>query len=481
MVLMQKTKINDAIPIRASDYLTLPSDLAKKMVKIGLVPINDAFYKYFGNKEPLILFYGSYGNGKSKFVAQDLIEKCRVEPYFKCFYGRKIYDRVRISLFDEFCTEIEERGLQKEFTYSRADNSSMVITHYNGNRLIPFGGDKPDTLKSIKDPTHIVCEEFDQFNEKDFGFLFSRLRTQKSYTQFIAMFNSEPIKNTHWIKSMFFDESQKTGTKALKVFGTYKENYFINHEEYEEKLRAIANGREHIYQSIANGMFGITLNNNPFFYALDRKKHYTLNPFELNLDYYVDLSFDFNKIPSTLVCGQMQVDGFHVFDLLMADLNTYVGKSALEAVCYSFVKKYPQILPSRLRITGDASGKAGSADRKVNQNYYTDISKNLRVSMSQIDPYIRGANLPHQVSGDMINAFFADVPIFFHEGAEQLFEEMEKAECDTDGTLNEWKKKSGGHAVDSVRYLITDLWIRGTVKDWRGKLMYLKNRIWKTQ
>lgn len=56
---------------------------------------------------------------------------------------------------------------------------------------------------------HIVCEEFDQFTNKDFGFLFSRLRTEKAQTQFYGMFNTEPLVEGHWIRETFLTLSKK--------------------------------------------------------------------------------------------------------------------------------------------------------------------------------------------------------------------------------------------------------------------------------
>lgn len=461
--------------IKASKFVTLPPEIKQKLVGSGLViPINDKFFPHFGNRNKLVLIYGSYGNGKSKFVAQDLIEKCRQDKYFKCFYGRKVFNEVRKSFFDELATEIEERGLTNEFSYSRADNSTMIITHKNGNKFVPFGAENAKNLKSIKDASHIVCEEFDQFTDKDFGFLFSRLRTKKADTQFYGIFNTEPLHKIHWIRQHFFDV-EKLDIEPLRIFGTYKENYFLDIIEYEQKLRIIAGGREHIFQSIANGEFGATLTINPFFYSFDYSIHYKPNhDFTIN-DGYIDLSFDFNKQPTTMVVAQKQKSGLYVFDLLQADHNTFIGKSPIQAVCQLFKQKYPTILPYRLRITGDASGRAGSADKTVNVNFYTEIKQSLGVFESQVSPYVRDANLPHKLSGEIINEMFRSLPIYFVGNTEILVNEVQSAEADVNGTLNEWKKKAGGHSVDALRYLFTDLWINTKPSDWRNKLNILKN------
>lgn len=465
--------------IKASDFVRL-SDKSQKMINdLGhYIVINDKFLPFFNNREKLVFIYGSYGNGKSKFTAQDLVEKCRTDEYFKCFYGRKIYEDVRKSIFDEIATEIEDRKLEGEFSYSRSDNSTMVITHKSGNKFIPFGASNAKSLKSIKDATHILCEEFDQFTEVDFGFLFSRLRTKKAITQFIGIFNSEPLNTGHWLRKTFFENDVKSDLQPLKIFGTYRDNFFINQVEYENKLKLIANGRMHVFKAIADGLFGIKVNNNPFFYAFNREKSYRPDlKFEIESG-YIDLSFDFNKSPTTLICGQMQKIGFVVFDVILADNKTYSEKSALESVCILFKNKYPQIEPYRIRVTGDASGRNGSSDRAINVNFYSTIKKELNVVDANVDKYVRSANLPHALSGDIINHLFVNIPVYFTYNCLMLVDEIEMAEIDDNGTLNSWKKDTmksgGGHMVDAVRYLITDLWVNTPPKEWRAKINQLK-------
>jgi hypothetical protein len=139
-----------------------------------------------------------------------------------------------------------------------------------------------------------------------------------------------------------------------------------------------------------------------------------------------------------------------------------------------FKNKYPQIQSYKIRVTGDASGRSGTADNKLNVNYYTTIKKELKLYDNQIDPFVRKANLAHGLSGLIINTFLTEVPIFFVGDALILLDEMERAESDEKQTLNTWKrdtaKSGGGHAVDSARYLITDLWINSNEKLWREKI-----------
>jgi hypothetical protein len=78
---------------------------------------------------------------------------------------------------------------------------------------------------------------------------------------------------------------------------------------------------------------------------------------------------------------------FYIFDCLFGDVNTFVGKSALKAVCTMFKNKYPQIQSYKIRVTGDASGRNGTADNKLNVNYYTTIKKGIKAIRQSNRPF----------------------------------------------------------------------------------------------
>lgn len=175
-------------PIKASEWFTFTEPDRELLKSIGAVPVNDVFYELWGNRNPINLLRGGYGSGKSVGIAQDLIEKALTDSYFKCYFGRKVYEDIRESVFATIVETIEDLGVQKYFHYSTAQTSTMVINCANGNKFIPFGAKDPNQLKSIKDPTHFWCEEFDQFfwgddeRPADFALIYPRLRTSNAYS-----------------------------------------------------------------------------------------------------------------------------------------------------------------------------------------------------------------------------------------------------------------------------------------------------------
>lgn len=259
-------------PVKASEWLTISEANRQLLRSCGAVPVNDVFYEHFGNDADIWLMYGGYGSGKSVTIVDHLLDKCMNTSYFKCYYGRKVFDTVRGSCFETITDRINELDLKDEFYFSDTPNGSMVIQHKSGNKFIPFGSDKADKLKSIKDPTHIWCEEFDQFEDGtgdkqgDFQLLYPRLRTTKAKTQFIASFNTAPIMPDHWILKYFFpdlyqgDEGNEDdvldGVKVLKVFSNFRDNYFIDKEAYFNQLRVSSGGDDKVLAAIADGDWG---------------------------------------------------------------------------------------------------------------------------------------------------------------------------------------------------------------------------------
>jgi frataxin-like iron-binding protein CyaY len=257
---------------KASNFKKLPDDIRQLLIENGAVPVNDIYLPLWNENHGINLLYGSYGSGKSVFIADRLIKKSIKSEYFRCYFGRKIFDTVRGTVFQTIVDRIKEWKKEHLFHFSETPNGSMVITcRENGNQFIPFGANDSSSLKSIKDPTDFFCEELDQFTFDDFGFIYSRLRTEKATTQFWGAFNTERIYQSHWIRKVFFDGEFKD--RAFKLKANYYDNYFINQEEYYEKLKLIANGNAAVLNAIANGEWGMVRTGNEFWKQFDESKH----------------------------------------------------------------------------------------------------------------------------------------------------------------------------------------------------------------
>src|SRR5438105_15473548 len=144
------------IPVKATGWFNsaLTQEDQSTLTYSGLVPVNDIFFDLWDDQSKIKLLYGSYGSGKSDFVATWLLKECQKKEYFKGFYGRKVYDKVRQSCHSKLVSIIKRHKLESKFSFSEQPNGSMIIAHNEtGNKLIPYGAADPDDMKSVDDPT----------------------------------------------------------------------------------------------------------------------------------------------------------------------------------------------------------------------------------------------------------------------------------------------------------------------------------------
>lgn len=433
-------------PVKASKFLKLSEDIRHSLVLNGAVPVNDIYFPLWDDDSKILLLYGGWGSGKSVFFVDKLIDECLNSSYFRCFFGRKIYDAVRDSVFLTITDRIEERGLENEFLYSKADNSTMIVKARRSPGLFhPFGSDNPTKLQSIKDPSHIYCEEFDQFSLKDFGVLISRLRTVKTKTKFMGAFNTTHVKDTHWVKRTFFGEqinSEFSEYSITKLFCNYTDNFFINHKEYEQTLWIASGFNEKKFLEIAAGEWGAEEVGHPFIFNLDRKKHIVPGLKALpNLP--ILLSFDFNVDPITCLSGQVTqlTDDVRILD------EYRLLNSDIEELCLRIASDYPDRM---LIVTGDASGQNKTA-LKRELTYYKEIKRLLKLEMGQFklppfNPGIKNTRV-------LCNALLKRHPNYhFSDRVPYLIADIEQTETDENGKIDESKDKHKGHLFAAWRY-----------------------------
>ncbi len=180
----------------------------------------------------LEILYGGRDSGKSREIAQLLIEKCLSSEYFRFILVRKTYESIKSSQYQLIKDIVEEWGLQDLFTFRE---SPMEIRCVNGNKFIARGCDKPDKLKSISNPSGAWYEEGNQLTEKDYTTVSTTLRTNKGGTQEYFSFNPEyegELKD-NWIYKMFFNGKPDATdfTSSVKI-DDYTFKYRVTHSTY---------------------------------------------------------------------------------------------------------------------------------------------------------------------------------------------------------------------------------------------------------
>ena len=444
-------------PVLASLFNKLDEEEKKAVIACGAVPVNDIFFDLWDDLSKILLLYGGFGSGKSLFIVDMLLNKCLNNDYFRCFYGRKVFKAVRTSIFQTIVDRIKERNLESQFTFSEADNSSMIIKcKSNGNFFHPFGSDNPDSLKSVKDPSHIFCDELDQFSINDFGVLISRLRTTKTKTQFIGAFNTTTVKDAHWLKTTFFGEeaalSKFSEYTITKRFCNYTDNFFCDQKEYEQTLWIAAGFNEQKYREYANGDWGADEKDNLFIYAFrskaisNRKPGYCHVVKGLEVDYSlpVCISFDFNVDPCTALICQHAAD--RSWMSIIDEIR--LSNSDIYQVCERIKVNWPNAF---IYVTGDATGRGRSAMTKGGKNFFKIIKAELGLGSTRFR--IPGQNPSVKNSRILTNSILAKHPaILIDERCKYLIEDLQNVTTDENGDIDKTKDSHKSHLLDCLRY-----------------------------
>jgi len=449
--------------VKASGWKRLPDELKDSMLLMGAVPVNDIFLPLWRNINKINLLYGSYGSGKSVFIVDELIRGCIEDKYFRCYFGRKVLDTVRGTVHKTITDRIKELKKEKLFYFSDKPNGSMnIICLGNGNEFIPFGANDAASLKSIKDPTHFFCEELDQFNFDDFGFIYSRLRTEKANTQFYGAFNTDRVYQSHWLRKVMFEGEYKD--QAYKLKANYYDNNFINKEDYESKLRLIANGDIAKFNAIANGEWGMVRTGFEFWKQFDEAKHVKKLDIEKTT---IHVTLDENVNPYvTVSCWQVMVDRkriHQVHEIPCESPHNNAPKAAKKLADWLHSIDYKDVV----FVYGDPSASKRSTVDANNSSFYDKFIEVLRHEGFQVVNRVAKSAPEVALSASFINEIYESNlngwTIQIHERCFRSIEDYLLVKEDAEGKMLKEKvkdEKSGityephGHFSDAKRYFI---------------------------
>ena len=465
--------------IKASKYVRLTDKNRETAVKVGMHPINDPLFPFMTDDNSIILLRGGRGGGKSNTVALRLIDSARTEDYFKCYYGRKVLDRVRGSMNAELVKSIVQLGVEDEFNYSTQPNGTLSIIHKNTlNSFHPFGGDNPQSMKSISDPTHIWCDEFDQFTEEDFKSLMPTLRTKRGKNIFIGSFNSYEVIKTHWIVKFFYPEIYEgtdkydynalEGVSISKYLVNFTDNSFIDHVAYERTLKLSAGGDAEVYKGLAEGEWGFDKKGNEWFGAFKSAIHIDQVPFLPYLP--IHLTYDFNLLPyMTLVCCQIHdtADEFQI--RIFREYCFRPPLNTTEDVTAEFMGDHFAHL-NDIFYYGDAMGTRGVEGFGSKVTRFDPVREVLRKYLTSSSDRTTRVNPGVNKRRDLMNKILSGnlmlgnmkVTLLIDKACIETQNDFKYLKVGPDGKLKEkfkdpvtgatWEKY--GHTSDSIEYLV---------------------------
>lgn len=210
--------------------------------------VSKVYKEFLQTQKRYAVLYGGAGSGKSVVAAQKILMRLLGEHPHNFLVVRKVARTLRESVFALFKKLINDLNLDSEF---KINNTNMTIEAFNGNRIIFFGLDNAEKIKSITDITSIWVEEATELKEDDFDQLDLRLRGEtKNYKQIIITFN--PVSSKHWVKKKFFDFATDD-VFALKT--TYLDNPFVG-DEYRLVMQRLKDDNPEYYKIYALGEWG---------------------------------------------------------------------------------------------------------------------------------------------------------------------------------------------------------------------------------
>lgn len=418
-------------------------------------------YQHLLNSDANINFiWGGRDSGKSHFIAQRLILKCLMAPYFRCLLIKKTFNTIQESQWQTIKDICDDWGISHLFTFKVAPLSIICI---NGNKFIARGCDDPQSIKSVKDPSDAWYEEGNQLTLDDFITVTTTLRTNKATIQQWFSFNPECDEEDYqdfWLYKNFFKDKEYNGTyewvmedprtgedivyKYTSTHTTYLDNPKCPPERiiFLLKLKDIS---EYYYNIYVLGQWGNRLNDSPFVYNYDQNKH---NKKGLIPDRFNELilSFDFNKNPITCLVAQ------YINGKLKLLEQIKLSNSDIYALCDYINANYPRFI---FIVTGDATGKNSTALVQDNLNYYKVIKSKLDLMDSQFKVPTKNPDIKeNQV---LVNAVlkFVDVEID-EDKCKGLIFDFKKVQVLADGSIkkaNRNDKSQQADALDCFRYL----------------------------
>lgn len=395
--------------VPASTWVKLPRSKQDLLRSAGGFPVNDAFLPLWNRprttRREIIMLYGTYGSSKTHDRILEHLVLAKTEPYFKCFYGRAVFDLAKSEFHSSIVSVIKREGWEDEFEFSEKPNGSKEIScKATGHKFKAFGCDDEESIgKGWDDATHIMVDEINQITFRQFGMLQSRIRKQGAPKALTGMFNNCDVMQDHWLVTELFNEEQelvddkgkRIERNVIRHFSTFRDNRFIDHDEYEQQLREQAGRDVERQEAVIKGLWGVKTTGQPFYKSFKQSRDVGVAEYDPTLALHV--SFDENSNPY-LPCGVFQLRGKHL--MCIDEIAAKNPNNKIRWVCEELYRRYgPQGKDHKagMFVYGDATSKKESTTLEVGKNMFTlaieylDYFKpRLRVGRSNPNVAMRG-------------------------------------------------------------------------------------------
>lgn len=425
--------------------------------------------------------YGGRDSGKSRHVAQQLIELCLSESTFQCLLIRKVLNTVRDSQFNLLKSIIAEWGLDRLF---RINDSRLEIHCRNGNSFYGRGLDDVGRIKSFNNPSHCWMEEGNQITNEDFVIILTSLRSNFAQVKTFFTFNPECEGNytdfwlwqewfAHttdlswlWNKEVETPDSVVTFS-ARATHTTYHDNKYCSSQRkaiYESYKNSKNNA--YWYQTYTLGLWGFRRTGGAFWKCFDEAIHVRDLEHLQDSTYHVVID---NNVSPYIAIQLWQIDLpnktlMQVDELPCSHPNNSAKKSA--SITAGWLKDHQYKL--YVYIYGDPSANARSTNDDNGLSFFDKAKAEIIEHGFQIEDRVQRSAPSIAMSGSFINDIFEKNydgwTILINTTCRVSIEDYMMTKEASDGTMVKKRitdKQTGisyekyGHFSDNLRYFCT--------------------------
>lgn len=407
----------------------------------------NVFWKIQEASKRYVIVYGGAASSKSYSVHQNELIKIMENGDGDTLFIRKYAADLRDSCYKLLQTLISEYEVSEYFRQLFGNDQRKIVYKPTGRSILFKGIDDSEKLKSIVGIKRIVIEEANQLTFEDFMELDRRARGFEDI-QILLILN--PISENHWIKKNFCEEGAPYYDNSEIMKFTYHDNVnghgrpMLTQADIDtlERLKNISDNHYKIY---ALGEWGIENKEGKFCWAFNNSQ---VVPTVHDPERITWATFDFNLNPMTCTVVQILPED----ETIRAIECIKLENSDIWKMCDRLMASYPDV---SWMVTGDATGKSGSAMIQDNMNYYKIIMQKMGIIDQQVK--IPTKNPPIEENQLLVNAVHRNWKVEIDpDRCQPLIYDLTYVEMNGRGEIVKDRSSASKYAdfLDGWRYII---------------------------
>lgn len=433
----------------------------------------DVYKPIVNSDADMVFLWGGRDSGKTHHIAQELIVKCMESDYFRCILIKKTYESIKDAQWQTIKDIVEDWGISHLFSFRE---HPLEIRCINGNKFIARGCDKPEKMKSIRNPTDAWYEEMDQISSSDHITVQTTLRNDKGKVKEWCSFNPECKEVDHkdaylyqFVKDRYHyfrdERKMKIGNDEVSlvidgVHSTADDNLYCTPDR-KARHEALKDTDPYYYDVYRLGLWGKKQVTNPFAIHFDYNKHVS-EVAQFNPSRFIYISLDFNLDPFGFIFSHKWADkeGYHRHQFDEAKISNGDIEAGIDWIKNKYGKYRSQFV-----ITGDNMGSKRDFGRRDKASYYERIKSGLNLSPKQIEIH---PNPKHVNSRSDVNYILFHHPDWkIHPSCKESIYDMMNVEVDAFGSILKRDRNNVSQRadfLDCIRYESNDKFMQNWIK-----------------